>query len=215
MTGRMVTRDTLIEHCSLFDNNLVGQILPYWASEEAVSDEGIFEERLDFNGRPIRSAPRRAMVQARQIFVFSDAAKTGQFTAGGELAGRATANLLKFYTEDGDASYGFRFSISETRQAVSNARDSYTHAFILFALASMYKLTGEQRLRLIIERTVGFVERCLVDTAHGGLYDSDATGSRAKRQNPLMHLLEAFLALHEAIPEGPYIEKAAALIELF
>jgi len=36
-----------------------------------------------------------------------------------------------------------------------------------------------------------------------------------KRQNPLMHFLEACLALHEAAPEGPYFERAGRIVGLF
>jgi mannose/cellobiose epimerase-like protein (N-acyl-D-glucosamine 2-epimerase family) len=35
-----------------------------------------------------------------------------------------------------------------------------------------------------------------------------------RRQNPHMHLLEAFLAWHRADPSGPWLEKARAMVEL-
>jgi mannose-6-phosphate isomerase len=38
---------------------------------------------------------------------------------------------------------------------------------------------------------------------------------RSKRQNPHMHLLEAYLALDEAAPGRGYLDRAGALIGLF
>ena len=56
---------------------VVGQALPLWGEAGFDSTRGSFIERLTFGGAPLPSAPRRAMVQARQIYVFSHAALLG------------------------------------------------------------------------------------------------------------------------------------------
>ena len=53
---------------------VVGQALPLWREAGFDATRGSFVERLTFEGAPHPSAPRRAMVQARQIYVFSHAA---------------------------------------------------------------------------------------------------------------------------------------------
>ncbi|MGO1074488.1 AGE family epimerase/isomerase [Inquilinus sp. CA228] len=190
-------------------------MLPFWSTEGFATGRDMFCERLDFSGRPVDEVPHRAMVQARQIFVFSHAARLGVFPEGAEPAMRALHTLLRRFCDDGDLRNGVCFSISPSGETVSAARDSYTHAFILFALASAHRLTGETMLRHAIDQTVAFVDRSLTDAGQFGLYDRQPAPSRLKSQNPLMHLLEAYLSLHEALPEGPFLDRAAAIVEHF
>ena len=190
-------------------------MLPFWSTEGWAADPEMFCERLDFSGHPMHEVPHRAMVQGRQIFVFTHAARLGVFPGGAEPAMRALHTLLRRFCDEGDPRNGVCFSVSPSGQTVSAVRDSYTHAFILFALASAYRLTGEAKLRQTIDRTVAFIDESLVDARHFGLHDRHPQPSGLKSQNPLMHLLEAYLALHEAIPDGPFLDRAAAIVAHF
>jgi len=196
--------------------DLMGEVLlPFWSTEGFATRQQMFCERLDFAGRPIDDVPHRAMVQARQIFVFSHAALVGVFPAGAEPAMRALDGLLNRFCDDGDLRDGVPFSVSSSGKVISATRDSYTHAFMLFALAAAYRLTGEPRLRRAIDQTVAFVDRRLIDERHFGLHDRHPDPSGLKSQNPLMHLLEAYLALHEALPEGPFLDRAGTIVAHF
>ena len=190
-------------------------ILPFWADAGFDERAGVFRERLDFAKRDCPAAPRRAMVQARQIYVYSAAAKDGGFPQGGELADRAMRSLFDLYLDGRDPGRGFAFSLDASGKPHSQFRESYTHAFILLSLASLYELTGERSLLSAAEATLGFVDRYLACPDHGGVLDGSPSAESVKRQNPLMHLLEALLALHEAAPEGPYLERAQGVLRLF
>ena len=119
------------------------------------------------------------------------------------------------YADGREGEAGFCFALHRDGTVASAVRDSYTHAFVLFGLAGAYRLSGEPRLKRAIERTLGFVDNHLTDPRHGGLHDRHPGPAAAKAQNPQMHLLEAYLALHQACPEGPYLERAGALVDLF
>ena len=190
-------------------------VLPFWADAGFDQQAGAFRERLDFSKGDCRAAPRRAMVQARQIYVYSAAAKDGAFREGGEFAARAMRGLFDRYLDDRDPRTGFAFSIDASGKPQSRFRNSYTHAFILLAIASLYELTGEKALLSAAEATLGFIDRQLVCPNHDGLLDGSPSAESVKRQNPVMHLLEALLALHEAAPEGPYLERAQGVLRLF
>ena len=56
---------------------VVEDALPLWGETGFDAARGSFIERLTFEGAPMHAAPRRAMVQARQIYVFSHAALLG------------------------------------------------------------------------------------------------------------------------------------------
>jgi mannose/cellobiose epimerase-like protein (N-acyl-D-glucosamine 2-epimerase family) len=193
---------------------VVQQALPTWASSGFDAARGRFQERLDLAGKPI-VLPHRAMVQARQIYVFAHAAQLGCFAEGRRLAETAMASMLGDFCVETPDQASFAFSIDPRGGIVSDVRDAYTHAFVLFALAWVYRLNGDERMLTIADKTIAFIEDRLTDPVHGGLFDAVPAPSRDKRQNPLMHLLEAYLFLDQAASGRGYLERAAGLVALF
>lgn len=188
--------------------------LPLWSERGFDAAGGRFRERLDWSGAPV-ALPHRAMVQARQIFVFAHAAELGWSADGARLAETAMTALLRdFGTHDGDET-SFAFSIDPAGRAiVSPVRDAYAHAFVLLSIAALYRINRDPRLLDTADRIIRFVERSLGDPVHGGLFDA-LPAPAEKRQNPHMHLLEAYLFLARAAPERGYLERAAILVALF
>lgn len=189
--------------------------LPLWATRGFDAGHARFVERLDGDTRPL-PVPHRAMVQARQIYVFAHAAELGWFAPGAALAEAAMASLRRDFCDDGAEMASVAFSIDpQSGRRIADARDSYTHAFVLFATAHLFRLTGDPALLAFARRVGTFVEREMIDRVHGGVIDALPPQSPTKRQNPQMHLLEAYLALEEAAPEQGWLERASALVTLF
>ena len=214
--GQTGLTDTSISNSAIgaFIDWTVERALPLWATAGYDAAAGRFRERLDFAGQPL-DVPHRAMVQARQIYVFSQAAALGWYAGGDALAEAAMASLLReLCTETGNEA-SFAFSVRPDGSLASSTRDTYTHAFVLFALASLFEQNGDRRLLTIADKTITFLENKLTDRRMGGLFDADPKPSGDKRQNPVMHLLEAYLALERCAPGRGYLERARALIELF
>lgn len=193
---------------------IVDRALPAWSSLGFDDAAGRFRERLTWDGRPL-DVPHRAMVQARQIYVFAHAQLLGWSTVGGTLAERAMTSLLRDFRERSAGGSSFHFSIDASGRPVSTARDAYTHAFVLFAMAWLYRLTGDPALLQSAEETNAYIKRDLVDARHGGVFDAAPVTARDKRQNPLMHLLEAYLALERAAPGRGYLDESAELVRVF
>lgn len=192
-----------------------GEALPVWAERGFDGRAGRFHERLDGAGRSL-PVPHRAMVQARQIYVYAHAGRLGWHVGGVALATRAMAALRRDFAVEACGEAAVRFSIDPATGAPrSELRDAYAHAFVLFAAAHLYRATGDQRELDFARRVAAFVDRALADPRHGGhITDSGAAGAE-KLQNPQMHLLEAWLALAEADPAGPWLERARTLVTLF
>ena len=72
---------------------LFRQALPLWA-DAGIDAEGRFFEKLDFDGRPVTGVPRRTRVQARQTYVFIQAAALG-WTDGAPVARAALDALIR------------------------------------------------------------------------------------------------------------------------
>ena len=185
-----------------------------WSTRGFDAAAGRFRERLDNQGAPL-DVPHRAMVQARQIYVYSHAHLLGWHDGGAALAERAMASLQRDFAHDSGGETSFTFSIDGRGGVVSDTRDAYTHAFVLFATAWLHRSTGDVTLLTLAERTDAFVRAHLVDPQHGGVFESYPTTTRTKRQNPLMHLLEAYLALERSAPGRGWLARAATIIDLF
>lgn len=186
-----------------------------WAVDGFDHSCGRFVERLDLAGAPL-PVPHRAMVQARQIYVFARAAALGWYPEGGMLAETAMASLRRDFCADGAEQASVAFSIDPlSGRIVSATRDSYTTAFVLFATAHLYALNHDSELLGFAERLTAHIERDLIDRNHGGVIDADTSPYAPKRQNPQMHLLEAYLALETVASGQGYIERAGDLVNLF
>ena len=193
----------------------VERALPVWAERGFDAEVGRFRERLDPAGHPI-AIPHRSMVQARQIYVYAHAAELGWMPRGGDMADRAMATLLRDFCEEGTDTASFAFSIDPAGGGIiSPVRDAYAHAFVLFSLAALYRVTGALRLLDVADKTIRYLDVGLADAVHGGLFDAAPVTMREKRQNPHMHLLEAYLFLEQAAPGRGYAERAGALVRLF
>jgi mannose/cellobiose epimerase-like protein (N-acyl-D-glucosamine 2-epimerase family) len=192
---------------------IIGRALPAWSTLGFDAAAGRFRERLDGRGAPL-DVPHRAMAQARQIYVYSHAQLLG-WHDGGELADCAMATLERDFAHESGNETSFAFSIDGRGGLVSDVRDAYTHAFVLFAIAWLHRITGVVTLLTLAERTDAFVRRHLVDAQHGGVFDVYPATTRTKRQNPLMHLLEAYLALERSAPGRGWLARAATIIDLF
>lgn len=189
--------------------------LPFWADRGFDSRGQRFRERLTFAGTPVEDVPIRSMVQARQIFVTSEAQRLGWLAGGGELAERAMRSLQRDFCTRASGRAGCAFSIAADGTIVSSKRDAYTHAFVIFAAASLFRLTGDRRHLAFADEIMSFLDAELTDPVSGGLWTEAPRADSIKRQNPHMHLLEACLALAVAAPTGPYLERATRLVELF
>jgi mannose-6-phosphate isomerase len=193
---------------------VVDSALPLWSTDGFDVGAGRFRERLDWAGGPI-DVPHRAMVQARQIYVYSRACELGWLAEGGALAETAMASLIRDFAAVSSREASFAFAVDGTGRVVDDTRDAYAHAFVLHAIAWLYRLNGDADLLLLADKVRAFVTAHLVDARHGGLFDAVPAASREKRQNPLMHLLEAHLALERVAPDRGGLDDAAALIDLF
>lgn len=204
----------MTESLTAYREWIVGTALPVWSTIGFDAGAGRFRERLDAAGRPL-DVPHRAMVQARQIYVYAHACHLGWFPEGGRLAEQAMASLLRDFGAVSGREASFTFSIDGAGRPVSQARDAYTHAFLLFAAAWLYRVNGDPALLELADKINAFVKARLFDARHGGMFDVSPVVSREKRQNPLMHLLEAYLALERAAPGRGYLGDAAGIVALF
>lgn len=195
-------------------------LLPFWAEAGFDAGAGAFVEKFDAAGRPDCGDGTRAMVQGRQIFVFCHAAAAGFGDLGLAAARRAFAFLDEHgWARDGG---GWIHSFTYDGRPLDRTRDCYDQAFLLLALAALYRVERDARVLARAGETADFLDRALKQTRNG-VFDGYAERMVApgaalplpRRQNPHMHLLEAFLELYDASGEARWLERARQMLDLF
>ena len=184
---------------------------PLWAEAAWDDAHGGFFEALDYRGDPIRG-PRRVRVQSRQVYAFSMIAARGWHAGAESIAARGFDYLIDRACPDGGAR-GCVFILGDDGAVLDDKRDLYDQAFLLLACAARIETANCNRAAALAEKTVAFLDRELA-SPHGGWIESDK-GKLPRRQNPHMHLFEAFMAMHHATSDPLWAEKANAVADLF
>jgi mannose-6-phosphate isomerase len=190
------------------------QALPFWLERCADPVSGQFLEKLDFAGAAVADAPLRVRVGFRQVYVLSHAAVLGWLPAEPALAvARRGLERLRSVAWGIGGPPGRLHVVAPDGAVVDGRRDLYDQAFALLGLAWFVNATGDADAEAWIGETLAFIENDLA-AAHGG-YDESSRRELPRRQNPHMHLLEAFLALAETSGEARYLARAGEIVGLF
>lgn len=192
--------------------------LKFWA-ETASDPKGGFAEHLHMDGTPDYEHLRRVRVQARQAYVYAHAANLGWY----DNAQKACDHAWDFAVGPGSAGGEFIPSspkgcahlVKGNGEMHDDMRDTYAQAFILLSGAWRYKAFGDEASLKQAEDTLSYLNNN-VKAANGGWLEAmPAPKNNQRRQNPHMHLFEAFLALYEATQDNDYLNLADEMFALF
>jgi mannose-1-phosphate guanylyltransferase / mannose-6-phosphate isomerase len=166
----------------LFDN-----ALPLWCTNGVDLSFGGFQEALNLDGSATVSA-RRARVQGRQSFVFSQASKMGWSGPWQEMAELGLSCLIARYRRPDGL---FSTLVSADGAVLNPAAYVYDQAFVLLAAASLLEVSPShgdwKRFALDLLLNLQASRRHVA----GGFREEGENGFLS---NPHMHLLEAALA---------------------
>jgi mannose/cellobiose epimerase-like protein (N-acyl-D-glucosamine 2-epimerase family) len=187
--------------------------LPLWAREGFSEDRGVFQERLTLEGQPILNAPRRLMVQARQIYSYAVAEQRHWMPGAGALVSEAARSMVRDYYQ-ADGQQGWVRSVDAVGKIVDPTRDFYAHSFALFGLAAAFQSTRDDYYLAVADNTLRFLDSAMRHRAGGYVTQLPPCPGREMMQNPHMHLLEALMALYQVAPREDYRLRSQELISL-
>ncbi len=186
-------------------------LIPAWIDRAVRPGRAGFVEMFD-PADPLRDpgSLRTTLVTARLIYVFSHAHLLDP-ESGALAAARHGFAFLRDACREGGRGR-FLHSVREDGSPVDSRTDLYDLAFVLFAMAWYYRATRDEAALAIADEVIGFIES---EMAHplGGFVE-DTLGTLPRRQNPHMHLLEAFHALAESTGEKRWLDHASAIVRL-
>lgn len=182
---------------------------PLWLDYGVDWQAGAFHESLTLQNYQVPSDFRRLRVLARQIYVFSQAHQHGLKRA--DEAVEIGLAYLRQHALQSDGGYAWRFSLGG--DVIDNRRDLYDHAFVLLALSAAAGIGASDSLRVQALQLDAFINTHLRHDQAG--YLEQLPPALPRRQNPHMHLLEAYLAAAAQFKEPVFLDRADELIKLF
>lgn len=186
--------------------------LPLWLERGIEPKTNANYERLTPAGLPDLESSTRVRVQARQAFFFAAAYHRGWCEQGKPVA----KNLLTFVhnvAAHPTAGGGYTHLLDNNFVVVDTKQDLYDHAFFLLANAWCYRAFNEQSYLDEADKLIAHLDAHF-GSAVGGWIEGDYAYA-CRRQNPHMHLFEAFLALYDATGNAKYLARVGELFALF
>jgi mannose-6-phosphate isomerase len=208
MTVDSITASPLREVAGQAKTWLLEAAAPLWSTVGRTSS-GLFCERMTLGCEPDPTY-YRTFVQARHVFSFVTIGRLGWGGPWQELVGETTEVILRCARRS-DGFFVHR--LNRDAKPLDHRADLYDQAFVLLALAmagaALEREDWFDEAEALLERI-----ECAWKHPSGGFREGEIVDARIRRQNPHMHLLEAFLALAEASRRARFGDAAREIAEL-
>lgn len=188
------------------------EAIPLWLRLGFSPETGAHYERLTPFGEVDREASLRMRVQARQMFFYAQAYDRG-WCDQGRAAAEGMLAFVRAKAAHPSAAAGYVHLLTADHQHQDIRQDLYDHAFFLLALAWIYRAFGNKSALEEAEALVAHLDTRF-GSAVGGWIEGDYDYA-CRRQNPHMHLFEAFLALYDATGDSRWLARVGELFALF
>ncbi len=194
-----------------FRKSVIEDNISRWLAA-ARTPNGFFRSSVDRRWRPAKRQSGTLVSQSRLLYVFATGYElTGERRYLDAVSEGADFLLTSFH--DGRHG-GWFWSVTPAGEPRGQGKDSYGHAFVIFGLSHAARVTGRRRYADAALYTWDVMKRHLRDEM-GGIKRATTRDWRRRRggnsQNPMMHLFEALLALHDATGSERVFEDAAGL----
>ena len=186
--------ETVVEAHVEFDRWLQEDALPLWWKVGADREVGGFHELIGQDGAAL-ARPRRARVQARQIFVYAAAGRIGWNGPWRQAVRHGLDFFLARYRRPDGL---FRTLVGADGEPADETTTIYDQAFALFALAAAARVVPEHEKLFAIAGEVLAVMNATRRGPYAGFVEA---GADPYQCDPHMHLFEASMAL-EAVGAG-------------
>jgi len=192
--------------CAIVSSWLLHSAIPFWAVR-GIGEDGLAHEEFTFDGQAKELGYRRSLVQFRQVYVLAHAALGGYGSAELPCALFSRAASSSWHPDG-----GFMHTLPGPGLRCDATRDTYDQAFGILAAAWTYALDRKQETIDYAYRTLRFLDEQMASPKGG--YVEAIPGRLPRRQNPHMHLFEAFLMAYEVTGDPSFLSHADAIYEL-
>ena len=218
-------KNELTSYQQKFEQELTGDILPYWIKYAVKPGKDGFYGAADLQGNPVE-ANLSCVLTARILWTYSEAAilynKNQDFAQMAHLAFRVLQE--KFLDPD----YGGYFmEIAPDGTVASDIKHTYAQAFVIYALSKYMELVQSDKILGIIRGFYILLESKAKDPLHAGyfeaftrdwqLYEENrmADNNEPRSMNTHLHVMEAYAALYKIWSDERVRVRLTELLDLF
>lgn len=189
---------------------LSNDVFPIWTAKGIDADTGSFIESLTTEYQPT-SMPRRAMVQARQIYSYTEALKMKILNSDqvAPILDRSVDFLLSQYALPSGA---FIYSVDTDGKPAALQIELYTQAFVIFSLARAYEVLRQDKIKSAAKKLMHYLKA--ERQAPKGGFTEIKNHQVVFQSNPHMHLFEALIEWLKVDRDADWEAEAFSIFEL-
>ncbi|MFW8592123.1 AGE family epimerase/isomerase [Glaciecola sp. 2405UD65-10] len=188
------------------------EALPLWSSSGIDNATGGVYERLLSSGEPDLSADRRVRVNYRQMYVFALAHELGWMENAEDLVSQIN-NFVKKNAQINGENSSFAHVLDSNCVIKDAKQDTYDVAFYLLSCAQRFKAFSDPSALSDAEIMMSKIDGDIKGLNAGWLEGN--YNSPVRRQNPHMHLFEAFISLYQSSNDPSWIARAGEIFSMF
>lgn len=212
------------EYKSSFEQELTS-ILSYWIEHSVDEKSNSFHGAADLNGKPVLTANKSCVLNARILWTFSAAARKYDNPEYSRMAELAYEVLQRDFL---DQEYGGYFmELSPENKVVQDIKHTYAQAFVIYSLCKYNEFnlseevleTAKNLFHSLEEKTkdpnnIGYKEAF---TREWNLIEENrmADNNEPKSMNTHLHVLEAYAALYKVWKDDRVKKRLTELINVF
>lgn len=208
-------------------HELETNILPFWPSHVRDMENGGFYGKVAADCSVDNSVPRSAVLCARILWTYSQAA---QRYANPEY--RATADAAYDYLRRvfWDPQYGgVYWQVDCQGRPVMDRKHSYAQSFVIYGLTEYYRLTGDGESLRLAQTLFTLLDQHAHDPVYGGMVEarardwSDMADMRLssrepdcrKSMNTMLHVMEGYTNLLRVWRDDTLLHRQTEILTLF
>lgn len=221
----MISFNKLNQYKTYFENELHDNILSYWI-KYGVEESGTgFYPAVDLDNKPVMSANKTCVLNARILWTFAAAAKMYPGKGYEEIAHRA----YRVVTEDfADNEFGgFYMELASDNRVVNDVKHTYAQAFVIYSFCKYYEFNPSDEVMDNIRKFFFFLDAKTKDPYNPGYLESFtrdweifeenrmADNNEPKSMNTHLHLLEAYTAVYRVWKDDLVKQRLTELLDIF
>jgi mannobiose 2-epimerase len=199
-------------------------LIPFWAGRIEDRTHGGFQPGYDRHGRRTAVTDKAMLAQARSLVAIAHAGRLGfSWPDDAAVLARGVDFLLRSFRDPVHDGYVWMVS-DDGRRILDDSKVIYGHSFLVYALAEVALLTGDETVRAEACRLFDLLMAKAADRRHGGFLEHFDRAFRPVAVRPdgrlhksldvHMHMMEAFTSLYELTRMPRHREALESVIAL-